>query len=121
MKTPNTKAALPPATGSSSYEDRLAAWKKKNGLITEEGEEIPAGEARMNEEDAQAKGNAYCWECGNEFPIAEMVIETNPYNQLDDDVIEEDGYIAAENRNRRCKLCIKAEDDLNHGIEPGQG
>lgn len=105
-----------------SYEEKLAAWKQRHGVseAIASNEDIPTGEMRMIAEDAKATGKDYCWMCGDEFPIREMVIDTSPYNQMEDAAIDEDGYIARENRNRVCKACVKREEDEMNGIEEGQ-
>lgn len=108
---------------SDDYEQRLAEWKKRHGVPderAESGEEIPAGELRMIAEDAKNPGKSYCWMCAEEFPIKDLIIETSPYNQMEDDAIEEDGYIAEENRGRKCKACVKREEDEFNGVEEGQ-
>lgn len=99
------------------YDRYLAEWKKKHGVPESRAHEsIPSGELRMIAEDAKNPGRCYCWLCGDEFPIKEMLIETSPYNQIEDGAIEDDGYVAEENRNRKCKACAKAEaeDDGEH-------
>lgn len=105
-----------------SYEEKLAAWKRAQGVpdAIASNEDIPAGELRMIAEDAKSTGKDYCWMCGDEFPIREMVIDTSPYNQMEDDAIEEDGYIRREARNRVCKPCVKREEDELNGVEEGQ-
>lgn len=106
---------------SDDYEAKLAAWKARLGVPDERaGEEIPAGELRMIAEDAKDAGKCYCWMCGDEFPIKDMVIETSPYSQIEDGVIEDDGYVPAEHRNRKCKACDKRQRDEDGGVEEGQ-
>ena len=103
------------------YEQKLADWKKRHGVPDSFAtDDTPAGELRMIAEDAKSTGKDYCWMCGDEFPIKDMVIETSPYNQMEDEAIEEDGYVAAKNRNRKCKACVKAEEDEINGVEDGQ-
>ncbi len=74
----------------------------------------------MLAEHAKATGKSYCWMCADEFPIRGMHIETSPYNQMEDDAIEEDGYIAKANRVYRCEACDKREKDEMNGVEEGQ-
>jgi hypothetical protein len=106
---------------SDDYERRLADWKKRNGVPEERvNEDIPAGELRMIVDDAKSTGQDYCWICAEQFPIKDMVVETSPYNQMEDDAIEDDGYIKPENRVRKCKACVKREEDEENGIEEGQ-
>jgi len=97
---------------SDDYEKKLAAWKKAHGVPEERAEsveEIPSGELRMIAEDAKSVANSYCWMCADEFPIKDMIIETSPYNQMEEDVIEDDGYIRESERVRKCKACDKKE------------
>jgi hypothetical protein len=105
-----------------SYEQKLTEWKKKQGIpdTIASDEDIPAGELRMLAEHSKATGKSYCWMCADEFPIREMLIETSPYNQMEDAAIEEDGYIAKANRNYRCEPCDKRDRDEEAGIEEGQ-
>lgn len=104
---------------ADDYEQRLKEWKVKHGIpeAIASDEDIPAGEIRMLAEHAKATGKSYCWMCGDEFPVREMLIETSPYNQMEDGAIEEDGYIAKANRNYRCEPCDKRDRDEEAGIE----
>lgn len=103
---------------SYDYEKRLAEWKKAHGVPEEiVSEDIPAGELRMMAEDAKSTRTGYCWMCAAEFPIKDMLIETSPYNQMEDDAIEDDGYIKPKNRVRKCKACDKADRDEYDGQE----
>ncbi len=104
------------------YEKKLVAWKRAHGIpeAIASNADVPAGELRMIVEDAKSTGSSYCWMCGDEFPIKDMVIETSPYNQMEDGAIEEDGYVAAEHRTRKCKACVKSEEDDEAGVEDGQ-
>lgn len=107
---------------ADDYEKRLTEWKMKQGIpeAIASNEDIPAGELRMIAEHANATGKSYCWKCADEFPIREMLIETSPYNQMEDAAIEEDGYIAKQNRNYFCKACDKRDNDEWNGIDEGQ-
>ncbi len=104
-----------------SYEEKLAEWKRARGVTDAiaSNEDIPAGELRMIAEDAKSTRKSYCWMCADEFQIRDMIIETSPYNQMDDDPIEEDGYIAKASRVRKCKKCDKREQDEMNGVEEG--
>lgn len=103
------------------YEQQLAAWKLKHGVPEAKATEpIPSGELRMIAEDAKSTGTSYCWMCGDEFPIKDMVIETSPYSQMDDGNIEEDGYVPEESRVRKCKECVKREEDEERGADEGE-
>lgn len=107
---------------ADDYETKLAEWKKRQGIpeAIASDEETPSGELRMLAQHAKATGKSYCWICTEEFPIREMLIETSPYNQMEDGAIEEDGYIAKANRVYRCKACDKREEDEMNGVEEGQ-
>lgn len=104
------------------YDQKLTEWKKKQGTpdAIASDQDIPAGELRMLAQHAKATGSDYCWKCGDEFPIREMFIDTSPYNQMEDEAIEEDGYIAKQNRNYFCKACDKRERDEENGIDDGE-
>lgn len=104
------------------YEKRLAEWKIKQGIpeAIASNEDVPAGELRMIAEDAKSTGKSYCWMCADEFPIREMIIETSPYNQMEDGAIQEDSYVAEEHRTRKCKACVKRDDDEWNGKDEGQ-
>jgi hypothetical protein len=92
------------------YETKLAAWKERQGVPKEWAtDDTPVGELRMIAEDAKSTANSYCWMCADEFPIKDMVIETSPYNQMEEEAIGEDGYVSEENRVRKCKACVKRE------------
>lgn len=103
---------------SDDYEKKLAEWKRKQGIpeAIASDADVPAGELRMIAEDAKSSGSCYCWLCGDEFPIRDMVIETSPYCQVEDGVIEADGYVPAQHRNRKCKACAKREEDEENGV-----
>lgn len=111
---------------SDDYEQRLSAWMRAHGVPEPRAsapESIPAGELRMIAEDKQSTGTCYCWLCGDEFPIKDMVIEIDPHVQIDDDDEEgpdETGYVKEENRIRKCVACDKRQRDEEAGIEEGQ-
>src|SRR5690606_32434734 len=104
-----------------TYDEKLIAWKRAHGVPEEQAaEDIPAGELRMMEEDAKSTGKSYCWMCAEEFPIRDMVIETSPYNQMDEEAMDETGYVPEPDRVRKCKACVKREEDEFNGVEEGQ-
>lgn len=107
---------------ADEYETKLSEWKKRHGVPEDRlSEEIPTGELRMISEDAKSTGKSYCWMCADEFPIKEMIIETSPYNQMEDAAIDESGYISEQNRVRKCKACEKRERDEESGRDEGEG
>lgn len=94
---------------ADTYEQQLAAWKARHGLTNAKGEDVTA-EDIMAAEDAKATGKAYCWRCTNEFPIREMIVDTNPYIQDEDAPYREDGYVPKKYRVRVCKPCHAKEE-----------
>lgn len=102
-----------------TYAEKLAAWKIRHGFPSERAaEDFSPGERRMIAEDAQATGTSYCWKCGGEYPIRELVLETSPYHQMTDDIAD-DGYIPPHDRVRKCKPCAQAEanEDAQAGMD----
>lgn len=109
----------PQLSKADEYDLYIADWKRKHGVpesVIQSGETIQPGELRMMAEDAKNPGRSYCWMCAEEFPIKEMLIETSPYNQMDEGAIDDDGYVAEENRVRKCKACAKREEDEEDGM-----
>ena len=93
-----------------TYEEKLAAWKTRMGVPLD-AQSLPDSEQVMIAEDAKDTGRAYCVECGDEFPIKEMRVETDPYIQDDDGPHREDGYIPAKYRMRKCLPCWKENNE----------
>lgn len=95
-----------------TYEEKLAAWKLRMGVPLD-AQSLPDSEQVMIAEDAKDDGRAYCVECGEEFPIKEMRVETDPYIQYEDEPYRadgpylKDGYIPAKYRLRKCLPCWK--------------
>jgi hypothetical protein len=87
-----------------AYEQKLAEWKAKHGITHADGSDITV-EDMMQAEDAKDPGKAYCWRCTEQFPIREMLIDTDPYIQDEDRPQRDDGYIPKAYRVRTCKPC----------------
>lgn len=95
---------------ADKYEQELADWKARHGLTNAKGEDITA-EDIMAAEDAKSTKKDYCWRCAEEFPIKEMIVDTDPYIQDEDAPQRDDDYIPAKYRVRVCKPCHKKEED----------
>jgi hypothetical protein len=96
-------------SAADKYEQELAAWKARHGLANEHGIDLTT-EDIMRAEDAKNPGNDYCWVCGGEFPIRAMFVDTNPYI-YDGNTINENGYIAPDERHRTCKRCHDEQEE----------
>lgn len=88
---------------SDDYEKKLAEWKAKHGITTE-GMEPPSAEDRMRGEDSKSTEKDYCWRCAEQFPVSDMIVDTDPYI-YDGGTIRADGYIPEKERYRVCKKC----------------
>lgn len=102
-----------------SYEEKLAAWKARQGLPFDATGEVDHV-ALMVAEDAKRKGKDYCGHCAEPFAIADMRLVTrkdDPYIQYDEDEPSNrpDWYIQVQHRVRMCKPCFK------HEYEDGDG
>lgn len=90
--------------GPESYEAQFAAWQARKGITNAKGEDLTA-EDIMRAEDAKSHGKDYCWRCGDEFLMREMVVDIDPYIQDEDCPQRDDGYIPKKHRIRVCEKC----------------
>lgn len=104
---------------ADKYDAELAAWMAKHaaqGEVKAASVELSTYEgarAFMIAQDAKSKGKSYCWRCGEEFPICEMIVDMDPYIQDEDRPERSDCYIPQKFRVRTCKPCHDDEEKEN--------